>query len=176
MNTLEAIAKRVSVRAYKPEQIPEDALQAILKAGMAAPVGSGAYDTLHLTVIQDMALLNEIGEAVNELVFKVLGKRMNKNFGAPTMIVVSAKPGHMLGIEMANAATVLENMALAATDMGIDNIIWGGASAVIAQNPELRAKARIPEGFKPALVASFGYGTAEETAKQHTISVNRVEG
>lgn len=72
---MEAIAKRVSVRAYKPEQIPEDALQAILKAGMAAPVGSGAYDTLHLTVIQDMALLNEIGEAVNELVFKVLGKK-----------------------------------------------------------------------------------------------------
>lgn len=40
MNTLEAIAKRVSVRAYRPEQIPEETLQAILKAGMAAPVGS----------------------------------------------------------------------------------------------------------------------------------------
>ena len=33
MNTLEAIAKRRSTRNYKPEQIPEDALQAILKAG-----------------------------------------------------------------------------------------------------------------------------------------------
>ena len=31
MNTLEAIAKRVSVRAYKSEQIPENALEKILK-------------------------------------------------------------------------------------------------------------------------------------------------
>ena len=174
MNTLEAIAKRVSVRNYKPEQISEESLQTILKAGMAAPVGSGAYDTLHLTVVQDMGILNEIGDAVTELVAKVLGRRMNKNFGAPTMIVVSARQGHMPGIEMANAATVLENMALAATDLGIDNIIWGGASAVIAQNPGLREKLQIPEGFNPALVASFGYAVEAEPAKQHSITVNRV--
>ena len=121
-----------------------------------------------------MDILNEIGEAVNELVLKVLGRRMNKNFGAPTMIVVSTKPGHMPGIEMANAATVLENMALAATDMGIDNIIHGGASAAIAQNPELRAKVQIPVGFHPTLAASFGYGVSEEPAKQHSISMNRI--
>lgn len=174
MNTLEAIAKRVSVRSYRPEQIPEEALQTILKAGMAAPVGSGAYDTLHLTVIQDMDILNEIGEAVNDLVFKVLGRRMNKSFGAPTMIVVSAKPGHMPGIEMANAATVLENMTLAATDMGLDSIIQGGASAVLAQNAFLRAKVQIPEGFQPALAISVGYGVSAEPAKQHVISVNRI--
>ena len=174
MNTLEAITKRVSIRAYKPDQIPEEALQTILEAGMAAPVGSGAYDTLHLTVIQDMGILNEIGKAVNDLVFKVLGRRMNKNFGAPTMIVVSAKPGHMPGIEMANAATVLENMTLAATDLGIDSIIQGGASAMLAQNPELRAKVQIPEGFQPALAISVGYGVSTEPAKQHVISVNRI--
>jgi len=174
VNTLEAIAKRVSVRNYKPEQIPEETLQTILKAGMAAPVGSSAYDSLHLTVIQDKAILNEIGDAVTELVAKVLGRRMNKNFGAPTMVVVSSKPAKMPGIEMANAATVLENMALAATDLGIDNIIWGGASAVIAQNPKLRERLQIPEGFTPALVASFGYGAAEEPIKTHEISVNRV--
>ena len=174
MNTLEAIAKRVSVRSYKPNQIPEEALQAILEAGMAAPVGSNDYASLHLTVVQDRSILNEIGDAVTELVAKVLGRRMNKNFGAPTMIMVSAKPGHMPGIEMANAGTVLENMALAATDMGIDNIIWGGASAVIAQNPDLRAKLEIPEGFQPVLVASFGYAVSSEPAKRHEISVNRV--
>ena len=174
MNTLEAIAKRVSVRSYKPEQIPEEILQKILKASMSAPVGSNAYDTLHLTVIQNVDILNEIGDAVTELVAKVLGKRMNKNFGAPTMVVVSAKPGHMPGIEMANAATVLENMAIAATDLGVANIIWGGASAVIAQNPELRQKLEIPEGFNPTLVASFGYAVNEEPAKEHVISVNRV--
>ena len=175
MNTLEAIAKRVSVRAYKPDQIPEDALQTILKAGMAAPVGMGAYGDLHLTVIQDMDILNEIGEAVNEMIFKMLGKRINKNFGAPTMVVVSSKPGRAPGGEMANAATVLENMAIAATDLGIDNIIQGGASAVIAQTPALREKIAIPDGFTPILAASFGYAVKEEAAKHHEISVNRIK-
>lgn len=174
MNTLEAIAKRVSVRSFRPDQIPEESLQNILKAGMAAPVGSNDYSSLHLTVIQDMAVLNEIGKAVNELVFKMLGKRMNKNFGAPTMIVVSSKPGRMPGIEMANTGTVLENMAIAATDMGIDNIIWGGASAVIAQNSTLRAKLQIPEGYTPTLAASFGYATEAQTPHKHSISVNRI--
>ena len=174
MNTLEAITKRVSVRAYTPEQISDEALQTILQAGMAAPVGSGAYDTLHLTVIQEKVILTEIEESVNELVFKLLGKRMNKNFGAPTMIVVSTMPGKMPGIEMANAATVLENMVLAATDIGIDNIIWGGAAVVIARDPALRKKVQIPEGFQPTLVASFGYGVSREPAKHHIISVNRV--
>ena len=174
MNTLEAIAKRVSVRSYKPEQIGEDALEAILKAGMSAPVGSGAYDSLHITVVQNMTLLNTISDAVTDMVEKLLGKRLDKNFGAPTMIIVSAKPGMMPGIEYANAACVLENMLIAATSLGIDNIMWGGGAAVVAQSASLKEQLGIPDGFKPLLCASFGHAANEEPAKQHTISMNRV--
>ena len=174
MNTLEVIAKRTSTRAYKPEQISDEALDTILKAGMAAPVGSGQYDSLHLTVIQNRELLNEIGDKVTELVQKMLGKKLNKNFGAPTMIVVSARLGHMPEIEYANAACVLENMALAATYLEINNIIWGGAAAVVSQDEPLRVRLEIPKGFNPVLCASFGYGAVEEPAKVHTISVNRI--
>ena len=39
MNTLEAIAKRRSTRSYESEQISEEALAAIIKAGCAAPIG-----------------------------------------------------------------------------------------------------------------------------------------
>ena len=141
---------------------------------MAAPVGSNDYASLHITVIQDAEILNEISEAVNEMIFKMLGKRMNKNFGAPTMIVVSSKQGRVPGIEMANTGTVLENMVLAATDMGIDNIIWGGASAVIAQSVELRTRLQIPEGYNPTLAASFGYAENKQEARRHSITVNRI--
>ena len=53
MNTLEAIAKRKSTRNYTPEQIPEEALAVILKAGFAAPVAMAKYDSLHITVVQN---------------------------------------------------------------------------------------------------------------------------
>ena len=174
MNTLEAIAKRVSVRAFRPDQIPEDVLQEILKAGMAAPVGSGAYNSLHISVIQDTSLLNVIAVATNDLIFKMLGKRMDKSFGAPTMIIVSSKPAKIPGIEYANVATVLENMVLAATDMCVDNIIWGGAAAAVAQDVELGKRIGIPEGFKPVLCASFGYAENPSSPKKHSISVNRL--
>lgn len=42
---------------------------------------------------------------------------MDKNFGAPTMIVVSSKPAVFPGIEYANAACVIENMAIATTSL-----------------------------------------------------------
>ena len=174
MNTLEAIEKRYSCRNYKPEQISEDALGEILKAGMAAPVGSAAYDSLHITVIQNQGMLNKISDAVSEMVSKMFGKPMDKNFGAPTMIIVSAKPGMIPGIEYANAGCVLENMLIAATSLGIDNVIWGGGAVVVEQSEEFMQQINIPEGYKPLMCASFGYAVNDEPAKIHTINVNRV--
>ena len=175
METIQSILSRKSTRAYKSEQIPEKMLEIILNAGMAAPVGSGAYDSLHLTVVQDQSLFPVINQAVTDLIFKMSGKRMDKNFGAPTMIFVSSKPVAMPGLEYANAACVLENMAIAATSLGIDNIIWGGAAVAVSQSAELTAKLGIPSEFKPVLCISFGYSKENEEPKKHNITVNKVK-
>ncbi len=174
METLEAIAKRTSTRKFKKNQISEENLQTILKAGMSAPVGSGLYDSLHITIIQNMEILNTIGDAVTEMVFKKIGKRMNKNFGAPTMIVVSSKPAILSGIEYANAACVIENMAIAATSLGIDNVVWAGPSVVISEEKAIRSIVNIPDGFNPVLCISFGYGAEDNTPKRHEIASNRI--
>ena len=174
MNAIESITARKSTRAYKTEQINDNDLERILQAGMAAPVGSGAYDTLHLTVVQNQDLFSKINVAVTDMIFKMLGKKMDKNFGAPTMIFVSSKPAMMPGLEYANAACVLENMAIAATSLGIDNIIWGGAAAAAVQNDELLKAMKIPDGYKPVLCISLGYAKETESPKKHEISVNKV--
>ena len=174
METLEAIAKRTSTRKFKETQISEENLQAILKAGMAAPVGSGAYNSLHITVVQNQSVFSKINAAVTELIFKMMGKKMDKNFGAPTMIFVSSKPAMMPGLEYANTACVLENMAIAATSLGIDNIIWGGASSAVEQNAELRKILEIPEGYKPILCISLGYASVDEIPKKHEITINKI--
>lgn len=174
METLEAIAKRTSTRKFKETQISEGDLQIILKAGMSAPVGSGLYESLHITVIQNMKVLNIIGDTVTEMVYKKLGKRMDKNFGAPTMIVVSSKPVVFPGIEYANAACVIENMAIAATSLGIDNIVWAGPTAVISKNSEINKAVHIPDDFNPILCISFGYGVEVNKPKNHKIMTNRI--
>ena len=174
MEALEAIAKRTSTRKFKETQISEENLQTILKAGMAAPVGSGAYSSLHITVVQNQSVFSKINAAVTELIFKMMGKKMDKSFGAPTMIFVSSKPAMMPGLEYANTACVLENMAIAATSLGIGNVIWGGAASAVEQNPELRKILEIPEGYKPILCISLGYSSKDEVPKKHEITVNKV--
>ena len=166
METLEAIAKRTSTRKFKEIQISEENLQAILKAGMSAPVGSGLYESLHITVIQDMNILNIIGDAVTEMIYK--------KFGAPTMIVVSSKPAVFPGIEYANAACVIENMAIATTSLGIDNVVWAGPTTVISKNTEISNAIHIPDNFNPILCISFGYGVEVNEPKNHKIMTNRI--
>ncbi len=174
MNTLEAIAKRKSTRAYKPVQIPEDALASIIKAGCAAPVARAQYDSLHITVIQSEEILSKIAEGASEMLFKMMGVRKNMNFGAKTMIVISSVTSAMPGMDYANAGIILENMVLAATDLGIDSCIMGAPTAILAQNEELIKAAGIPDGFKPLLGAVFGYAVEDAPAKSHEITVNRV--
>lgn len=174
MNTLEAIAKRRSARSYKPEQISEEALATIIKAGCAAPVALAKYDSLHITVVQDERLIEKIFDQAQEVVFAAIGVRKNLNYGAKTLIVVSSQPPHREGMDCANGAIVIENMVLAATDLGIDSCIMGAPIAALAGNTELSQAIAIPEGFSPVLGAVFGYATEHAPAKEHTITVNRV--
>ena len=63
MNTLEAIARRKSTRAYKDQRISKEALEDILKAASASPVAMAKYDSLHLTVVESEEMIKKINEA-----------------------------------------------------------------------------------------------------------------
>ena len=65
-------------------------------------------------------------------------------------------------------------MAIAATSLGINNIIHGGAAAMLAQNPEMLNRLGLPDGFKHVLSASFRYAAEKEEAKEQTILVSRI--
>ena len=173
MNTLEAIATRKSTRAYRPEQISEEALDTILKAASAAPIAMAKYDMLHITVIQSEEMIARINDLSADFFFKRTGMKKNMDFGAKTVIFVSTDPA-AFSPEMAYANTgiVVENMVLAATDLGISSVILGGAPSIVSQHAELVEALGIPTGFKPVLGAAFGYAVTDEPAKDHTITVN----
>ncbi len=174
MNTLEAIAKRKSTRAYKPEQISEEALETILKAGCAAPVAMARYDTLHITVVQNDEVLTRIYRETEEAMFAAIGVRKSQNYGAKTLVIISSMPPHRAGMEYTNGGIIIENMVLAATDLGIDSVILGGPIAALAASEELKALIGVPEGFTPLIGAAFGYAVEDAPAKEHSITVNRV--
>ena len=66
------------------------------------------------------------------------------------------------------------DMVIAATDLGIDTVILGGAPRIIVEDEALMKDLGIPAGMKPVLGICLGYATAEEPPKTHSITVNRV--
>ena len=175
METLKAIAKRKSTRSFdsqKPVSKPD--LDSILAAGCAAPVGAGDYQSLHLTAIQDGAALDSIVKAAQQ----AMHMDGSPLYGATALVVVSASEEQKApNIEYANAGCILENMMLAAADLGIDSVYIWGVVAVTAGDRALWEKMGIPEGYHLVSGVALGYGTdsgAKERELAVTLPVNYV--
>lgn len=173
MELTNMIARRKSVRAYKPEQIPEEALNRILAAGCAAPVGMRKYDTLHLTVVQSKELLERITKTAQQ------GMKMDRDplYAAPTLVILSSTEPMAPGIDYANASCIAENMLLAATNENIGSVYLWSPGMVVESDPELKKALQIPEGYKALFGVALGYAAAEDESEKElklTIGVNRV--
>ena len=173
MNTMEAIISRKSVRSYTGEQVSAEDLQAVLTAANAAPIAMGRYSDVHLTVIQDQALMAKIDAAAAAMMGK---PGLHALYGAPTFVLVSAKvPENDAGgqnVAYSNAAIVVENMALEAVELGLGNcLIWGAVRAINA-DPALVAEFGLPEGFTPC--CGLILGASEETYAEREIPADRI--
>lgn len=157
MELIKAIAIRKSTRSYKSEQISDESLNTIIKAGCAAPVGMGAYDTIHLTVVQNADLLNKITNIAREFFGN---PKANPLYDAPTLVIVSSKPNEKApSIGLANASCIIENMSLAATDLGVGSVYLLGFVFAISKNEELLKELNLPSGFVPDAAIALGYPT-----------------
>ncbi|MDR1495502.1 MAG: nitroreductase family protein [Clostridiales Family XIII bacterium] len=161
METLKAIETRKSTRGFLPEQISDAALDTILKAGVEAPVGMGAFDSIHFAVIQDAALLRKISDAATKNTER---EGQDIYYGAPTVVVISSTEQPMPELAFANAGTIVENFLLAATDIGIGNVYIFGSVMGFKNDPSLSVEAGIPEGYTPVSSVALGYATEEANA------------
>ena len=156
MNTLEAIKARHSTRAFTDRQIADADLDAILFAGGQAAVGGGDFKSMKIYAVQDQALLKAIDESSAK-------RRPGSHplYGAPTLVVLATKESILPGIELTNAGCVLENMLLAATDLGIDSIYLWMPMYGINDDPELIKRLGFPEGFTCVGTVALGYAAKE---------------
>ena len=160
MELFETIEKRFSNRKFLDEQIKDSDLEKILKAGMQAPVGRGKYDDMHITVIQNKDLLNEIGSLIDRNVF----------YNAPTLVIISARDdGH--GLDKENSACVAMNMLLAATALGLGSIYLNLVIGLIKEHKEVLNKLNLPKGFIPIVGVGLGYADGSHF-KKHSIEID----
>ncbi len=162
MELFEAIEKRFSNRKFLDKQISNSDLNKIVKAGMQAPVGRGKYEDMHITVIQNNILLDEISNLTDRSVF----------YNAPTLVIISARDdGH--GLDKENSACVAMNMLLAATALGLGSIYLNLVIGLIKENKNILKKLSLPEGFVPIVGIGLGYADGSHIIK-HSIDVNYI--
>ena len=112
METMEALLERRSVRGYKPDPIPADVLEDILKAGTYAATGMGAQSPIILAVTN-----RTVRDKLSALNAKVVGREGDLFYGAPVVLVVLADksvPTHVY-----DGSLVMGNLMLAAFDRGV---------------------------------------------------------
>ncbi|MBO4659998.1 MAG: nitroreductase [Prevotella sp.] len=109
---LQAIRERRSIRRFKPEQITDEELETVLKAGTWAPTGMGTQAPF-IVAVQDEELRHRL-EAINA---EIMGVTSNPYYDAPTMVLVFA-PKDNYNHER-DGSLVLGNMMLAAHSIGL---------------------------------------------------------
>lgn len=156
MNTFEAIAARVSVRDFSDAPVEREKIEQIVQAALFAPVGMKRYDSLHLSVLSTHAAVAKFTALAREQCGDPAASPVH-NAGA--LIIVSGKrPDEHT--EYANAGCMVENMLLAATELGLGSLYVQGAVRAMrgtAQEAKLRALLNLPEGFTPVGSAAVGY-------------------
>lgn len=109
---LSAIAARRSCRAYQPEQIKPEELQAVVEAGTWAPTALNRQSPV-IVAVQDKAIRDQLS-AMNA---RIMGRDGDPFYGAPTVLVVLADRNIPTYVE--DGSLVLGNMLLAASSLGL---------------------------------------------------------
>lgn len=142
METLTAIAKRVSEREFSAQSMPKEKIEAIVDAGRRAPTARG-IEPWEFIVVQDRKKLIQLGTLCEN------GKFIKD---AGCCIVVCCKETKYY-LEDGCAAT--ENMLLAATDLGIASCWVAGDKKPYCQ--EVKNMLGVAEPFKLVSMIALGY-------------------
>lgn len=159
---LEVLKNRRAIRAYKPEQITDEALNAVLEAGTYAPTGGGTQG-VKIVAVQSP----ENVAAVDALNAKVLNNPgAHPYYGAPTILLVfetEASFTHEL-----DGAAVCTNMLNAAYAVGLGSC-WIHRCKQMFELPEGKALLKrwgLPETLTGVASIALGYADCEQpTAK-----------
>jgi len=129
---LENMRTRRSIRAYQPQQIKAEELDAVLEAGTWAPTGMGRQSP-RIVVVQDKATRDEL----SRLNARALGSQEGDPFyGAPTVLVVFADTARPTYRE--DGTLVMANLMLAAHAVGLGSC-WIHRAKPVFASPEGRA-------------------------------------
>ncbi len=153
MNTMDVILSRRSIRKYTDQQVSDEDINELLKAGMAAPSANNCQPW-HFVVINDHQVMDRIPE------FHPYSK-MLKGAAVAILVCIDKKleNADRYGIQDCSAAT--QNILLAAHAKGL-GAVWLGIYPRKVRIEGVKNLLRIPVGIMPLSLISIGYPAEEK--------------
>ena len=156
----EIFKTRRSIKKYKPEQITDADLDAILEAGTYAPTGRNKQSPI-IVAVQNKETLQKLSRANAA----VLGMTSDPFYGAPTVAIVFADSEHHTGME--DACLVAGNILNAAHALGIGGC-WIHRAREVFDTPfgrELMREWGVPERYVGVANCILGYADEAPTVR-----------
>lgn len=149
---LQVIKTRRSCRAYKPVQITDEELVAVLEAGTYAPTSRGMQSP-YIVAVQEAELLRILGEMNG----RVIGMTSNPYYNAPTYVLVFAPEDGNNPVQ--DGSLVLENMMLAAHAIGLGSCWIHREREMFAteEGKKLMKEWGLPDGLMGIGALALGY-------------------
>ncbi|MEM2904360.1 MAG: nitroreductase family protein [Candidatus Bathyarchaeia archaeon] len=153
MEFLEVVKRRRSVRRYKPEPVPRETLEQVLESARLAP-SWGNNQCWRFIVVDDSQLKARLAEC---------GSRWIRD--VPVLVVACADPTMSMikgdqFFYLSDVAVALEHMALAATEKGLGNCLFGSFDEAA-----VRRVLQIPDHVRTPLMLALGIPAEEPEAK-----------
>jgi len=164
--TLQTIKNRYSCRSFKDTAVEKEKIEAIALAGVQSPSGMNVQPWKivvlnNKTIIDEMnqTLMDKLAAQEDRTLYDRMMSRGGKVFyNAPLMYIIAKLPGKDL-----DCGIVCENMALAASSLGLGNVICGLAALLINDEIGKEYKEKlIPEGYEFGVALLVGYPANEE--------------
>ena len=131
-NGLETLYERRSIRKYKSEQIRDEELELVLKAGMCAPTGMNMQSPIIIAVqnAEEISYLSSLNA-------KIMGnENIDPFYGAPTVLIVLADANNKNA--MKDGSLVMGNLMNAAYAVGLGSC-WINRATELFAAPEGKA-------------------------------------
>ncbi len=171
MDLMEAIKGRRSLRKYKGDAVPEEALRAVLESVRWAPSWANTQ-CWEVIVVRDPKIRSDLTGALSKG-----NPALSSMIDAPLLLVLCGKQG-VSGYYRGQAATVkgdwlmfdtglaMENLCLAAHGLGLGTVVIG-----LFDHKKVEEILNVPQGAEVVAMTPLGYPSTEgSTPKRKEIS------
>ena len=114
METLKTLKTRRSCRAYKPERVEAEKIDAIVEAGTYAATGMGKQSPI-IIVVQD----KEVRDKLSKMNAEIMGVDFDPFYGAQDLLIVLANKD--VPTYIYDGSLVMGNLMNAAADLGVSS-------------------------------------------------------